>query len=70
MELEQNRKHFAHNYRKTSQNDAAPAFWARFYVEASGGAACIASDDVRLRDTANQPSPGVQPSTDVRPSSN
>ena len=56
MELEQNRKHFAHNYRKTSQNDAAPAFWARFHVEADG-AACIASDDVRLREIAGQTSP-------------
>jgi hypothetical protein len=69
-ELGQNRKHFAHNYRKASQSDPAPAFWARFYVEASGGAACIASDDVRLKETAGQESPDIQQSTEVRPSSN
>jgi hypothetical protein len=65
-ELKHNRAHFAHNLRKTSQADAAPAFWARFYVEAAGGATCIASDDIRLKETAGQPSPDLQPSTAVQ----
>jgi hypothetical protein len=69
-ELKQNRTHFARNYRQTNQADMAPAFWARFYVEAAGSAACIASDDARLKETAGEPSSALQQSTEVQPSGN
>jgi hypothetical protein len=66
-ELAKHRKQFARTYRKTNQADPAAAFWARFYVTASGNAACIASDDVRLRDSAEKPTPDLKQSTAVQP---
>ena len=61
------RKQFDQIYKKTNQADDAAAFWARFYVRASAGATCIATDDVRLRDSAEEPTPDLKQSTAVQP---
>lgn len=69
-ELAKNRKHFTQTYRKTSPADSEPAFWARFYVAAAGNATCIASDDVRLKDSADRGNSDLKPSAEVKASSN
>ena len=66
-ELAKNRKQFQESYRKTSHKDPAAAFWPSFYVSTSISASCIASDDVRLKETADEEAPNLKQSTAVQP---
>ena len=65
-DLAKHRKQFR-TYQKASRSDPAAAFWSSFYVTASGSATCIASDDARLRDSAEEPTPDLKQSTAVQP---
>lgn len=67
IDLAKHRKQFR-TYQKASRSDPAAVFWSSFYVSASGSANCIASDDVRLRDSAEEPAPDLKQSTAVQPS--
>jgi hypothetical protein len=69
-ELAKNRKHFSQSYRKTSHKDPASAFWPSFYVSTSISASCIASDDVRLKESADEGAPDLKQSTAVQPPGN
>jgi hypothetical protein len=66
-ELSKHRKQFVQTSKKTDRADPAAAFWARFYVRASVSATCIATDDVRLRDSAEESAPNLKQSTSVEP---
>jgi len=48
-ELDKHRKKFQRTYNKISHQFTDSEFWSRFYVEASGEATCVATDDPRLR---------------------
>ena len=69
-ELAKNRKQFQESYRKTSHKDPAATFWPSFYVSTSISASCIASDDVRLKESADDGAPDLKQSTALQPPGN
>jgi hypothetical protein len=48
-ELDVRRTHFEQIYKKTKHTNVGEEFWSGFYMAAANSAACVATDDPRLR---------------------
>lgn len=62
-ELDKNRKAFQHTHEKISHRFAESEFWSRFYVAAAAQAACVATDDPRLKAAGDDATSAVKKSS-------